>query len=752
MTGTTKQRERFEAACGDIPPSGGNGCHPYLLKLANLSRGLDLSAKEFIQAVRQYLDDSQRPVYDTEILDAYHKAKSTEIPFRPRRETPEVVEIPPAELGEIMMDSVAQMSPTDQTKQFLKAVFKNRDLIYAGKENIKLKRQDLKTQSDMVDCPPAGPFFCANPLKPEGGTAKDGKHSYRCDDAVADYRYIVVEFDSIGLNEQLGICKELIKLGCVASITFSGGKSYHVLLRIDAGNYEEYQMSVSRIKPLLVELGADQACFNPSRLTRLPGARRREKGNIVQQLIYLNPSSEPNIKGIVERFTEKENDDLLLPENLSQVLPPAQQKVVDLLADCSQTPKDIISLFIQVFCLPFLEGTQLKQTEEACGRSCRLMVTVIGPSGSGKTTPLERLRPLYRDLEQKVDQENQDRKERVRLLRAQLRKTKKDNSSKIAKLQADISKTRPQHKVYQTQTGTRQGLCRAFEDGSHPLIILDEIGSFIRRADRGGPERDNMDCITELADQGIIRPPLFKGTGESEPTKTTHNVSFSLYGTTTKEDLPQKKAAHLLKGGFLARQLIGIIDEVKAPPEKDFLTTTEMDTLIQWRDQIMRACENAGFEFIFSESAQKVLKEYKERIGHEYEIAGNSHEHHAGMIIRKIKQAEDIALIFHATDPDTNTNKLISASTVTMATRFVDYVHIVHHSKFLHFVAEGEKASNRKAIGDRILGHLNRHDGSATLRDIYRNLNLRKNVALEVIGELKKQGLVSAKGTTFSLV
>jgi len=394
---------------------------------------------------------------------------------------------------------------------------------------------------------------------------------------------------------------------------------------------------------------------------------------------------------------EPEETDPYIPEEAKVCLPSAMQNIVNTLENCSQTPPDIISLFLPVFTIPFLEGTVLKKSSNDPGRPPRLPVTVIGPSGSGKTTPLERTRILYKDLEAAIDEENKERIKTIHYLQAKLKKEK--DPFQVSNLHAEIDENRPLHKVYQTQTGSRQGLCRALGDGSNPLVILDEIGRFISRASKGGPEADNMDAITELADQGCIRPPLLKGTLEQGPTKTIYGVSFGLYGTTTVEDLPQKKAANLLKGGFFSRQIMGVIDEVKGFPEKNYLTENELHQLRLWRDNMMDACRDAEYSFILDDSAREVFRQYRTKISQKFVISGNSHEHHAGQIIRRVKQAEDICLIFHASDPETNRNKYVSGMAASMATFFVDYFHERHHPKFLRFIEHGEEVATRHAIG-----------------------------------------------------
>ena len=133
------------------------------------------------------------------------------------------------------------------------------------------------------------PHIVPNPMTGRLHETQEDKQSRRCDASVAAYRFVVAEFDKMALPKQLAFW-----VGSpfpVSAIIFSGGKSYHALIRIDEDSQEAWDSLVKgRIKPLLSMMGADPATFNPSRLSRLPGHHRQDKGQW-QQLIYLN--SEP---------------------------------------------------------------------------------------------------------------------------------------------------------------------------------------------------------------------------------------------------------------------------------------------------------------------------------------------------------------------------------------------------------------------------------------------------------------------------
>jgi len=132
------------------------------------------------------------------------------------------------------------------------------------------------------------PLFCINPLTGE----PNATHSFRSDDCVSEYRYVLLESDKLPLAQQVALMKGL-KLPIV-SMTYSGGKSIHALVKVDAlgfGNIKDKSEWDQKIKdslfPQIVPLGFDRTISNPSRFSRLPGMWRPDK-DVFQPLLYLN--------------------------------------------------------------------------------------------------------------------------------------------------------------------------------------------------------------------------------------------------------------------------------------------------------------------------------------------------------------------------------------------------------------------------------------------------------------------------------
>ncbi len=127
-----------------------------------------------------------------------------------------------------------------------------------------------------------------NPVTGGLGRTKDGKRSYRSDACVERFRFAVIEFDVLSREQQIQFWAG-VPLPVVALVD-SGGKSIHGWIRIDAVNADEWTLRVEdKLFALLTAVGADSACKNEARLSRMPGHFRAEK-NRWQRVLYLDPA------------------------------------------------------------------------------------------------------------------------------------------------------------------------------------------------------------------------------------------------------------------------------------------------------------------------------------------------------------------------------------------------------------------------------------------------------------------------------
>lgn len=151
--------------------------------------------------------------------------------------------------------------------------------------------------------PEAGAWIRFNPL--------DGKGCKN--ENVADFRYALVESDSMSIDEQNAVIREL-ELP-VACLVHSGGKSLHAIVKIEAADYKEYRKRVDYLYNVCKKNGLeiDTQNRNPSRLSRMPGVIRNGKK---QFLVGTNIGKSSWDEWF--EWIEGVNDDLPDPESLSE--------------------------------------------------------------------------------------------------------------------------------------------------------------------------------------------------------------------------------------------------------------------------------------------------------------------------------------------------------------------------------------------------------------------------------------------------
>ena len=150
--------------------------------------------------------------------------------------------------------------------------------------------------------PAAGAWIRFNPLDGRGVKNEN----------VAAYRFALVESDSTELGEQNAIIREL-ELP-VACLVYSGGKSLHAIVRIDADSYEDYRRRVDYLYAVCEKNGlkVDKQNRNPSRLSRLPGALRNGHKQFLVDVNLGKASWEA-----WREWIESVSDDLPDPENMA---------------------------------------------------------------------------------------------------------------------------------------------------------------------------------------------------------------------------------------------------------------------------------------------------------------------------------------------------------------------------------------------------------------------------------------------------
>lgn len=184
-------------------------------------------------------------------------------------------------------------NPVEQLKTYIEILFKNDDYIgYVvnswqrddGKYSVsgsgvygKTAEEilnDLNKYKDAKDLgwvvgdsnPEAGAWIRFNPLDGKGVKNEN----------VTDFKYALVESDNLSIEKQNAIMREL-ELP-IATLVYSGSKSIHAIVKVDAQNYSEYQKRVEYLYKICNKNGlqVDGQNKNPSRLSRMPGIVRGE--------------------------------------------------------------------------------------------------------------------------------------------------------------------------------------------------------------------------------------------------------------------------------------------------------------------------------------------------------------------------------------------------------------------------------------------------------------------------------------------
>ena len=152
--------------------------------------------------------------------------------------------------------------------------------------------------------PEVGAWIRFNPLDGKGVKNEN----------VTDFRYALVESDNMELEKQNALVRELeLPIAC---LVYSGGKSVHAIVKIEAATYEEYRKRVDYLYSVLKKNGmeVDTQNKNPSRLSRMPGVTR--KGH-KQFLMDTNIGKSSFLEW--KEWIESINDELPDPDNLSSV-------------------------------------------------------------------------------------------------------------------------------------------------------------------------------------------------------------------------------------------------------------------------------------------------------------------------------------------------------------------------------------------------------------------------------------------------
>lgn len=232
----------------------------------------------------------------------------------------------------------------------------------------------------------AGAWIRFNPLNGEGVRNTD----------IASFKYALVESDSLDIGKQLSIIHQL-ELP-VAAVVYSGSKSIHAIVKVDASDNKEYRERVSYLYKICDKNGleVDGQNKNPSRLSRMPGCIR---GDHKQFIIETNTGKETWSDWV--EWVESMNDDLPDEENLADVLfnlPDYAEELIEgilrqghkmLLVGPSKSGK---SFSLIELCIAIAEGTKWM------GRQCKQGDVLYVNFELDRASCLHRFKDVYQTL------------------------------------------------------------------------------------------------------------------------------------------------------------------------------------------------------------------------------------------------------------------------------------------------------------------------------------------------------------------
>lgn len=321
---TTTLRDRARLYLRKCPPAiSGQGGHKAAFRVAcALVRGFEFGETEAMTLLQEWNQNCQPPWSEAELRHKIKSAKTakatkpdgylarggqkktgrrrrtTSTLPTPKKRTPEKPVFQPAALQQIAaklpqvdFDYVRARSPmcpeTQTPATFLQHVFDRGEWVVVFDN---LKSQGLFTcQWEEAPCDaaglnhlvhgcPDGVWYLCNPVDGEyhPNPRLGGKRSRRSEESVTAWRYMVVESDEADAIHWLAALVQMPLR--ITAIYTSGGRSIHVLVRVDATSKADWDAKARGLKPLLTKLGADPAAMTAVRLTRLPGCFRGEQG------------------------------------------------------------------------------------------------------------------------------------------------------------------------------------------------------------------------------------------------------------------------------------------------------------------------------------------------------------------------------------------------------------------------------------------------------------------------------------------
>jgi hypothetical protein len=284
-------------------PSEGSGVHSWIWACANLGAEEDVPESQLVQMIKDSM--SRAPSPRNEVETAVQKAmnghgKKSKITFKKisvrERVFRRLAQSPLSCRDLVSMSPIPVGSPTDLQDQrsnlaaLLRNLYEPQELVWLGERFDTLAGiKQAERWAQIIEQGGRIPSqWIPNPLD---GKEHDigGKMSYRCDDAVCAFKYVVCECDRFPTEMQAAFWMKNKRNFPLVAIIYSGGKSLHAILKSGIKTREGWENVIENglFPKTLVPLGFDPQTRNESRLSRTPGHYRSEKGKL-QSLLWMD--------------------------------------------------------------------------------------------------------------------------------------------------------------------------------------------------------------------------------------------------------------------------------------------------------------------------------------------------------------------------------------------------------------------------------------------------------------------------------
>ncbi len=442
----------------------------------------------------------------------------------------------------------------------------------------------LKANADV------GVWVRLNPIDPDAvlKSIEAGDSKGVTDAHIVEYRYCLVESDAVDIGMQYGILRASgLPIVC---IVHSGGKSLHAVVKVDAGTDRAlYDARRDLVYAHLERLGfqPDPANKNPSRLSRLPGIKRRDSWQFVvewnsgpatfeewaaAQAQWPDPQPLPTVAS-VEPFA-------------LDMLPEAFRDWIADIAERIQVPPDYPAA-AAVVALSAVIGRQVGIRPKCRDNWCEvpnLWGCIVGKPGTLKSPALkEALAPLLR-IGNEAFEEYQEAKRRNREKEIIIGAEKKSLKSKIEKAIAgtkgkskeamasaddmarqlaqleEQEEARPCRRYY-TNDATVEKLIELHEQNPNGLLAFrDELSGFLSNLEKDGREGDRSLFIQGWNGNGEhIEDRIGRGTHR------VRGLCLSVFGSIQPEPLAEylrKNSAGAGADGFIPRFQVAVIPDI----------------------------------------------------------------------------------------------------------------------------------------------------------------------------------------------